>query len=59
MKKLYLILFALLCCAALATPVCADVAISPLVNPISWIVIIIVLPIVVFVLYAILHDRKK
>ena len=60
MKKLYLAILALLCCAALTTPVYADIAVSPFErSPLPWIAVIVALPIVAFILYMILRTRKK
>ena len=60
MKKLLCLLLALLCCTALATTVYADVLAGPFDgNPIGWILLIVVLPMLVFVLYAFLQNRKK
>ncbi len=60
MKKLYLAFLALLCCAALATPVYADIA-SPasiLFSP-ELILIAVLILVVGFVLYLLLHKRNK
>ncbi len=59
MKKLILVLMAVCFSFALATPVFADAVAGPFFNPLTWLLALIILPIIAFILYALLHDRKK
>ncbi len=65
MKKLIATLLSLLCCAALALPVYADVAVGPadyLDSPALLILIVIiglVLPAVGFLIYWLLRGKRK
>ena len=59
MRKLILALMAVCFSFALATPVFADPVAAPFFNPLTLLLALIILPIIAFILYALLHDRKK
>ena len=59
MRRLLLLLMAISFCFAMAAPVSADVIGSPLSNPVTVIVIVVLIPIAAWILFALLRNRKK
>ncbi len=64
MKKLYLAIFAALCCAVLAMPTYADIAVDPVSRALqtgTWVYVLIGIAVIAagLVLYLVLRNRKK